>query len=70
MSSEPEQPSRGEPAAATGAVVVPSPRDGSEALAPRLAALLPPSPALDLATVTSGLCDGPARESVARLLAG
>ena len=35
----------------------------------RLAALLPPSPALDLATPGTGLADAAARESVARLLA-
>lgn len=31
--------------------------------------LLPPCPALDLATVATGLADAAARESVARLLA-
>ena len=34
-----------------------------------LAVLLPPCPALDLATVATGLADTAARESVARLLA-
>ncbi len=33
------------------------------------AVLSPPAPALDLAPATYGLVDGPARESVARLLA-
>jgi hypothetical protein len=72
MSSAQEEPGAGRPGAApcVPAGGVPAQRVPTARLEARLAALLPPAPALDLATVTSGLCDGPARESVARLLAG